>query len=154
MARCSICRHAEDFGSWPTDHRGTHCRVCHRSWASLKESHCMVCHQHFSADSVADLHEPFCTSDTAATAEAMQNSVRKNGTPIFDTRDRQHGSVWIRWSPDTSTSHREHARSGLSVSPVPANGAEYRPHLGRVGADRPDASAPPPKGSDLEAADA
>ena len=100
MARCSICRHAEDFGSWPTDHRGTHCRVCHRSWASLKESHCVVCHQHFSADSVADLHEPFCTSDSAATAEAMQNAVRENGTPIFDTRDRQHGSVWIRWSPD------------------------------------------------------
>ena len=116
----------------------------------------MVCHQHFSADSVADLHEPFCTSDTAATAEAMQNAVRKNGTPIFDTRDRQDGSVWIRWSPDTyegvgagplsssnmarsgSTSHREHARSGPSVSTASANGVDYRPLLGRVGADGPD----------------
>ena len=37
-----------------------------------------------------------------------------------------------------STSHREHAKSGLPVPPVPANGAEYRPHLGRVGADRPE----------------
>ena len=37
-----------------------------------------------------------------------------------------------------STSHWEHARSGLPVPPVPANGAEYRPHLGRVGADRPE----------------
>src|SRR5690606_35925049 len=102
------------------------------------------------------LHEPFCTSDTAATAEAMQNSVRKNGTPIFDTRDRQDGSVWIRWSPDTyegvgagplsssnmarsgSTSHREHARSGPSVSTASANGVDHRPLLGRVGADGPE----------------
>ena len=37
-----------------------------------------------------------------------------------------------------STSHREHAKSGPSVSTASANGAEYRPHLGRVGADRPD----------------
>src|SRR5690606_14137930 len=37
-----------------------------------------------------------------------------------------------------STSHRDHARSGLPVPPVPANGAEYRPHLGRVGADGPE----------------
>jgi len=50
---------------------------------------------------------------------------------------------------------REYARTfGPSVSTASANGVDYRPLLGRVGADGPDTSAPPPKGSDLEAADA
>ena len=37
-----------------------------------------------------------------------------------------------------STSHREHARSGPSVSTASANGVDYRPLLGRVGTDGPE----------------
>ncbi|HEY7822149.1 MAG TPA: hypothetical protein VIG24_04925 [Acidimicrobiia bacterium] len=101
MSDCATCIHADKFGEWPTTHKGTHCRDCHRSWTSLKEAHCRVCHQHFSADSVADSHEPYCTTDPTATVQSMQEATRRDGNPIFDQRDRKHGPVWIRWSPAT-----------------------------------------------------
>lgn len=53
---CEICVYANEHGSWPTDHRGTHCRECHRSWSGKREVHCAACCLHFSADSVADKH--------------------------------------------------------------------------------------------------
>jgi hypothetical protein len=53
---CAVCAYADAHGSWPTDHAGTHCRVCHRSWASTAQAHCTVCHAHFVANGVAGLH--------------------------------------------------------------------------------------------------
>lgn len=53
---CDPCLNAHKYGWWGPDHKGTHCRGCHRSWTALKESHCPECHQSFSADSLADRH--------------------------------------------------------------------------------------------------
>lgn len=92
---CGPCDHAAAHGWFGPDHKGTHCSTCHRSWSSLKEAHCTICHQHFSADSVAALHEPYCGPDTH---ESMQEAVSEAGNPIFAQRDRANGSVWVRWS--------------------------------------------------------
>ena len=63
MSDCPICEHAAEFGSWPTDHKGTHCDHCHRSWASKAQSHCVAlqpdgshCCRHFGSDSAGDAH--------------------------------------------------------------------------------------------------
>ena len=55
---CEICEYASEHGSWPTDHRGTHCKGCHRSWTGLAQSHCTVCHRHFGSDAAGDAHWP------------------------------------------------------------------------------------------------
>lgn len=54
--RCDICAYALEHGSWPPDHRGTHCYGCHRSWTSLSQSHCAECHRHFGSDAAGDAH--------------------------------------------------------------------------------------------------
>lgn len=66
MADCGVCAYASEHGSWPLDHRGTHCADtmeyaglnpgCHRSWNSAAQSHCTVCHRHFGSDSAGDAH--------------------------------------------------------------------------------------------------
>jgi len=56
MTTCHICTYASEHGSWPPDHHGTHCRICHRSWSSTSQAHCTVCCAHFTADSAAELH--------------------------------------------------------------------------------------------------
>lgn len=100
---CEPCDHAWRHGWFgPTVEGGTHCGGadgCHRSWRSPKEAHCTVCHQHFSADSAADLHEPHCSRDRAATREGMQAACTRGGNPVFDRRSRAGGEVWVRWTP-------------------------------------------------------
>ena len=56
VVSCSVCAHADAHGSWPTDHVGTHCRECHRSWTAKGAAHCPVCCGHFAADATAQLH--------------------------------------------------------------------------------------------------
>lgn len=56
MNCCGVCAYADEHGWWGPGHRGTHCRVCHRSWTSLTSSHCTVCHRHFGSDVAADAH--------------------------------------------------------------------------------------------------
>ena len=59
---CAICSYAELHGSWPPDHRGTHCRSCHRSWWRKSEAHCGAtpcCGAHFASVEAADLHLVF-----------------------------------------------------------------------------------------------
>lgn len=59
---CSTCDYAREHGSWPIDHRGTHCGLdprgndCHRSWTGVAQSHCSECHRHFGSDSAGDAH--------------------------------------------------------------------------------------------------
>ena len=53
---CAICAYAEDYGSWPPEHKGTHCSHCHASWTGLVMAHCVVCHQTFASNGTADLH--------------------------------------------------------------------------------------------------
>lgn len=92
---CAPCAHVEAHGWW--GQKGTHCRGCHLSWHSLTESHCTRCHQHFSADSVADLHEPYCSPDPVVAAESLRGATKANGNLIFDQRTRKDGLVWITW---------------------------------------------------------
>ena len=100
-AFCSPCAHASEHGWW--GRKGTHCRECHISWHALGESHRKTCHQHFSADSVAVLHEVFCSSDPMATAESMYAATRATGNPIFDQRERKGRKLWVRWiRPESS----------------------------------------------------
>ena len=63
MSDCSICAYAREHGSWPTDHRGTHCEFCHRSWTGERQGHCVnldsegrSCCLHFAGDRPGDLH--------------------------------------------------------------------------------------------------
>lgn len=54
---CTPCENAETLGWWGPDHKGTHCRGCHRSWTGLGEGHCTVCHLHFGPGGQAwDVH--------------------------------------------------------------------------------------------------
>lgn len=56
MGTCPTCSYADAHGWWGPDHQGTHCRDCHRSWASKAQAHCAVCCAHFTTDGVAELH--------------------------------------------------------------------------------------------------
>jgi hypothetical protein len=67
------------------------------SWGALTESHCKVCHQQFTSDQVADKHEPYCSSDPAATAESLTFARSKAGNPLFDLRERKGRKVWVGW---------------------------------------------------------
>lgn len=106
---CDICSYADIHGSWPPDHRGTHCADtaeatgmnpgCHRSWSGRSEAHCTVCHQHFTSDRVAELHVSYCTRDRTGTAERLRLAARRDGSPIFATTTRKDGEAWIRHDP-------------------------------------------------------
>lgn len=58
MSACSVCDYADQHGWWGPDHRGTHCRACHRSWTSTREAHCAVCCAHFTGDTAFERHWP------------------------------------------------------------------------------------------------
>jgi hypothetical protein len=53
---CPVCAFADAHAFWPPNHPGTHCRGCHRSWASRSQAHCLRCHEQFASPGVADLH--------------------------------------------------------------------------------------------------
>jgi hypothetical protein len=53
---CSVCAYAASHGWWGPNHRGTHCRMCHRSWTAKRAAHCPVCCEHFATDATAQLH--------------------------------------------------------------------------------------------------
>lgn len=89
---CVLCAHAEEHGSWPSSHQGTHCE-CHRSWSGGAECHCASCHEHFSSASVFDSHLPHCGKDMSAVAS-------KNGLPLFELRNRLDGPIWIRFNSE------------------------------------------------------
>jgi hypothetical protein len=55
-AACDPCAHAAAHGWWGPDHRGTHCRDCHASWAGYARAHCTVCHETFASAGVAEAH--------------------------------------------------------------------------------------------------
>lgn len=91
---CRICAHAEKHGSWPPDHRGTHCEGCHRSWTGFREAHCTVCHLHFSSDGVAERHREGYRCLSLSDLTAMR---RETGPPVFDLRRRASGLVVVWW---------------------------------------------------------
>jgi hypothetical protein len=56
VVACPICAYADAHGWWGPNHRGTHCRKCHRSWTAKGATHCSVCWEHFATDGTAQLH--------------------------------------------------------------------------------------------------
>lgn len=100
MSDCVVCETARVTGWWGQN--GTHCGLepsgndCHRSWSAMREAHCAVCHQHFTSDSVAVLHEPYCTPDPVVTAESMVNARYVSGSLLFEVVDRKSGLTWLR----------------------------------------------------------
>jgi len=85
---CEICSYADVNGSWPTDHNGTHCRVCHRSWTGLKEIHCVVCHEHFSTPNNLDLHKD---GTKCILPQDVKNS---KGETLMKSTEGPNGVTW------------------------------------------------------------
>jgi hypothetical protein len=120
---CPICDYAREHGSWPPDHRGTHCsdsidgrgRVvvsgCHRSWASKAQSHCTLCHRHFGSDSAGDSHR--------------FGDYRGGGEPVcrdprgFDRWETPNGPIWGGRDPDVARERMAEIRAftGSVVTP-------------------------------------
>jgi hypothetical protein len=88
---CPVCAYAAAHGSWPPDHRGTHCPECGRSWAAKRQSHCALCHQSFSADSVGDKHR---VDGKCLTSDEMRERVTNTGKPVFRMDTTRDGVVW------------------------------------------------------------
>ena len=102
---CKDCDHATDTGSWTQEllnRGGTHCRDCHRSWVSKVEAHCVVCHCHFSTNSTADIHNPYCSPDHDQTLDSLLSARKKDGNPVLALRDRSYGPVLVSWSPESA----------------------------------------------------
>ena len=88
---CSICSDSTQHGSWPSDHRGTHCWDCHRSWSGFREAHCTECHQHFSSDLLAERHR---VGYQCSTVEDMLRTVTESGKLVFRLCDSPNGKIW------------------------------------------------------------
>lgn len=86
---CAPCAHAARHGWWGPNHRGTHCRGCHRSWTGLAEAHCVGCHEHFTTNGTADLHRQ------AGQCVPPGSLRRKDGSPVLvpSTKARFHSGV-------------------------------------------------------------
>lgn len=91
MGDCRICVVALETGSWPVEHKGSHCPDCHRSWAGRRESHCPGCHAHFSADSVGDKHR---RKGACLTREEMLTTQSEAGVPVFRVDTTPRGEIW------------------------------------------------------------
>lgn len=83
MTGCETCTYAGEHGWWGPDHRGTHCRGCHRSWAALAQSHCTDCHRHFGSNEAGDAHR---VGDECRDPRGFSRYDTPDG-PIFGGRD-------------------------------------------------------------------
>lgn len=59
----------------------------------------MTCHIQFSTNRTADLHDPYCSVDTAETMRRCRAARTGSGKPILRVRPRRWGSVLVSWSP-------------------------------------------------------
>jgi hypothetical protein len=66
----------------------SHCRDCHRTWASLIEGHCAVCHHHFANYPAFDAH--FDGDEHVDPATVL----RLNGKPKLTYRTTVFGKTW------------------------------------------------------------
>jgi len=87
---CPICAFADTHHWWGPDlaPARSHCRDCHRSWASLVEGHCPTCHEHFANVKAFDAHllEDGCRPPVEV--------IRKDGRPRLTTRTTRYGVTW------------------------------------------------------------
>ena len=90
MTTCKPCEHSTQHAWWGPDllPAKSHCRSCHRSWASLREGHCTRCCGHFSDGRAFEAHltEDGCVSPASV--------VRRDGRDRFVVRARRFGVVW------------------------------------------------------------
>jgi hypothetical protein len=87
---CEVCDHARKhswFGPKLAPAR-SHCRHCHRSWASLVEGHCTICCAHFANVKAFDAH---LTEDGCRPPAEV---IRKDGRPRLTTRTSRYGITW------------------------------------------------------------
>lgn len=102
MGDCDVCAYAQVHGAWPPEHKATHCRECHRSWAGRAEAHCVTCHEHFSSNATADLHRAGGRCHNPARMH------RKNEHPLFHPKWGPFGLTWVPWrSPEDPSSADE-----------------------------------------------
>jgi hypothetical protein len=94
---CVPCSNAEIRGWWGPDHKGTHCRDCHRSWTGTTQVHCVGCHEHFTSARAFDAHLTHCAPDAR---ETLPVAVRNDGNPVFVLRDLNDGPAWSLWRAD------------------------------------------------------
>jgi hypothetical protein len=88
-AECTTCIYAAEHGWWGAIAPArTHCRRCHRFWASLREAHCVRCCRQFASNAAADAHT--LTEGCLDPATAL----RRDGRPKFVARERRFGPVW------------------------------------------------------------
>jgi hypothetical protein len=88
---CNVCEYANKHAWWGPDlaPARSHCRDCHRSWASLTEGHCAMCCGHFANEKSFDAHlleESGCVDPGTL--------LRRDGRPRFILRERPFGKVW------------------------------------------------------------
>lgn len=87
---CEPCAHAAKHAWWGPSlaPARSHCRDCHRSWASPREGHCTRCHAHFSDVRAFDYHmgEEGCSDPALAQ--------RADGRPRLVLKERAFGGVW------------------------------------------------------------
>ncbi len=106
-SHCGVCVYASEHGSWPTDHRGTHCKDCHRSWVGKAESHCTVCHRHFGSEAAGDAHRPGRISkDNCEDPTGFTRFETPRG-PIWGGTDPEHMMAMVdaRQKPRKPPSH-------------------------------------------------
>lgn len=86
---CAPCAHAVLHGWWgPMGSNKTHCRRCHRSWASRLEMHCVTCHRHFANPKACDAHQP------GSECQDPMEVLRADGQPKFVVLDHGRGPVF------------------------------------------------------------
>jgi hypothetical protein len=90
-ADCDICTYARLHAGWPPQHRGTHCRDCHRSWTGLARAHCVVCHATFSTNGTADLH--WSSSGYDANHLDPASVTNRHGEPLLVLDEK---GIWHR----------------------------------------------------------
>jgi hypothetical protein len=83
MSDCVVCqRIIRD--RWLRPPPQSHCRVCHRSWTSLRQAHCTVCHEHFGSNGAADRHW------------LDEGHVHPSSIDGLELRSDLYGPVWVQ----------------------------------------------------------
>lgn len=89
---CAPCVHAAEHGWWgDLGSDRTHCKRCHRSWASLREIHCVSCCRHFVNPAACDAH---LSAGDAPCVDPSDIRRKKDGEPKFEIVDRGKGPVF------------------------------------------------------------
>jgi hypothetical protein len=117
MTDCAVCAHAELHGWWGSDHHGTHCRRCHRSWIGRAEAHCPMCCRHFGSDRAAQVHKRSSRDGERVWCVDPATIFDRHGQPRLKLTVRASGKVWVQTRPEPfpALSRRPQPRSAPPV---------------------------------------